>query len=231
MNQKETICIVRTVNKTNCANDPFNIRKMSSEIVSDPITTIFTNIVNSSFSTGVFPDSEKYAVVRPLLKAGKDRDELSSYRPLYNTSFLSKVLETACLKQLNDHLSKMPALQKLQSAYRRNHSVETAVTKVFSDLIINKSQGKDTILILLDLSAAFDTVDQDILLNDLFALGIDGIVLEWFRTYLKDRIFRVCVNDTLSDECLMKTGVPQGSILGPILFLIYTIEYIMFLKV
>ena len=77
---------------------------------------------------------------------------------------------------------------------------------------------------MLDLSTAFDTVDQDILLNDLFALGIDGIVLEWFRTYLKNRIFRVCVNDTLSDECLMKTGVPQGSILGPILFLIYTIE-------
>ena len=118
----------------------------------------------------------------------------------------------------------MPALQKMQSAYRRNHSVETAVTKVFSDLIIDKSQGKDTILILLDLSAAFDTVDQDIPRNDLFSLGIDGIVLEWFRPYLKNRIFRVCVNETLSDECKMKTGVPQGSILGSILFLIYTIE-------
>ena len=72
---------------------------MSSEIISDPITTIFTDIVNSSFSTGVFPGTEKYAVVKPLLKAGKDRDEFSSYRPLYNTSFQSKVLETACLKQ------------------------------------------------------------------------------------------------------------------------------------
>ena len=76
-------------------------------------------------------------------------------------------------------------------------------------LINNKSQGKDIILILLDLSEAFDTVDQDILLNDLFALGFDGIVLERFRTYLKDRICRVCVNGTSSDECLMKTGVPQ----------------------
>ena len=119
----------------------------------------------------------------------------------------------------------MPAVQKLQSAYRRNHLVESAVTKVYSDLIINKYQCKDTILILLDLCAAFDTVDQDIFLNHLFALGIDGIFLEWFRTYLKDRIFRVWVNDTFSDECLMKTGVYQGSILGLILSLFYTIEF------
>ena len=82
------------------------------------------------------------------------------------------------MKQLNDYLKKMPELQKMQSAYRRNHSVETAVTKVFSDLIINKNQGKDTILVMLDLSAAFGTVYQDILLNDLFALGINDIVLE-----------------------------------------------------
>ena len=104
----------------------------------------------------------------------------------------------------------MPALQKLQSAYRRNHSVETAVKKVYNDLIVNKSQCKETILVMLDLSAGFDTVGQVILHNDLFALGIDGFVLEWFRTYLKNRIFRICVKDTVSDECLMKTGVPQG---------------------
>ena len=77
---------------------------------------------------------------------------------------------------------------------------------------------------MLDLTAAFDTIDQDIILNDLFALGNDGLVLEWFRTYLKNRIFRVRVNDILSDKCLMKTGVPQGRILGPILILISTIE-------
>ena len=77
---------------------------------------------------------------------------------------------------------------------------------------------------MLDLSGAFDTVDQDLLLNDLLALGIDGEVLEWFRIYLKNRIFRVCVNETLSYECLMSTEVPQRSILGPILFLIYTTE-------
>ena len=113
MNKEEILCIVRTVNETNCANDQFNIRKMTSGLISQPITTLFTVIVNSSFSIIVFPDSEKYAVVKPFLKPGKDGDELSSYRPSYNTSFLSKVLLTACPKQLNEHLSKMPALQKL----------------------------------------------------------------------------------------------------------------------
>ena len=224
MDTEQVLCVIRKVNKTNCANDPFNMRKIRFEAISTPIANIFTDIVNSSFSTGVFPVSENYATVKPLLKSGKDKDELSSYRPLYNTSFLSKVLETACLLQLNDHLSKIPSLQRLQSAYRRNHSVETAVMKVYNDLILNKSQGKDTILVLLDLSAAFDTVDHDILLNDLFVLGIDGTVLEWFKSYLRDRKFKVCISDTLSNECEMKTGVPQGSILGPILFLIYTIE-------
>ena len=77
---------------------------------------------------------------------------------------------------------------------------------------------------MLDLSEAFDTVDQDIILKDLFALGIDGTVLDWFRTYLKNRIFSVFVNDTLSDECLTKTGVLPVSISNPILFLIYTVE-------
>ena len=77
---------------------------------------------------------------------------------------------------------------------------------------------------MLDLSVAFDTVIQDILLNDLFALGIDDIVLEWFGTYVRNMKFRVCVNYTLSDECLMKSGVPQGRIPGLLLFVIYTVE-------
>ena len=101
MNQEEILRIVGTVNETKCANDPFNIRKISSKIISDLIITIYTDILNSLFPNGVFPDSEKYAAVRALLNAGNDTDELSSYRPLYNTPFLSKVLETACLKQLN----------------------------------------------------------------------------------------------------------------------------------
>ena len=100
----------------------------------------------------------------------------------------------------------MLALQKLHSAHRRNHSVETAVTEVYNDLIIDKNQGKDNIYVLLDLSPACDNIDQDILLNDSPALGIDFIVLEWFRKYLKNRIFMVSVNDSLSDEKWSSSG-------------------------
>ena len=84
-NQEKILCLARTVNETNCANDTFIIRKMSSEIFSDPITTIFTDTVNNQISSGVFPDSEKFTVVKPFLKTDNNRDESSSYRPLYNT--------------------------------------------------------------------------------------------------------------------------------------------------
>ena len=112
----------------------------------------------------------------------------------------------------------------MESAYSRNQCIETVVTKVCNDLIFQKRQGKDAILVMLDLSASFDTVDPDILLDDFFALGIDSIVLEWFRTYLKNRKLRVCANDNLSDECLMKVGFPHGTISVFLLFIILKIE-------
>ena len=166
---------------------------MTSEILSDTITNIFTFILNILFSTGIFTDSENYTVLKPLLKAGKDEDEHSSFRPLYNTSILIGFQKTACLKQFNDYLSKMPALQKLPSAFRRNHSFETIVTKVYNDFINIKNRDKDTTLVLQDLIAAFDTVDQDILLKDLLPLGIYGIVFEWFKNISVEQKFHgVC---------------------------------------
>ena len=212
------------MNKTFCNNDPFDIRSFESDKINESLATYLCNIVNSSFIEGKFPETEKFACVRPKIKGCGDPDELSSYRPLYNTSVLSKILESAALSQLLGHLGKFESFPKVQSAYRESHSVETAMCKIYNDLIIRKCKGDCTLLVLLDLSAAFDTVDHEILIQDLIRLGIRGKVLDWFSSFLNNRNFRVVIGKDMSESGKMTTGVPQGSILGPVLFIIYTIE-------
>ena len=145
-----------------------------------------------------------------MLKKYNDPDILNSHQSLHNTSFLSKVMEYACLQQLLKHLNNFDCLPQFQSAYRQFHSVETALCRVYNDLICNKADGKCSILILLDLSAAFDTVDHHTLLCDLENLGITGFALSWFKTYLTDRNFKVIVKDEESKIGIMKYSVPQG---------------------
>ena len=182
-----------------------------------------------SFNCGEFPESEKYAYLTPLLKKGEDPDKFSSYRPLYKTSFLSKFLEKCVLKQLIIHISKFDCLPWFQSAYREFHSVETALSRVHNDLYKVKTQSRRSILILLDLSSAFDTIDRELLLNDLEGWGINGKALQWIHSYLSNRKFRVTIDEIQSDEGIMQFGVPQGTILGPVLFIIYTssLQYVL----
>ena len=121
------------------------------------------------------------------------------------------------LKQLNN----FDCLTQFQSAYRQFHSVETALRTVYNNLICNRAEGKCSILLLLDLSAAFDTVDHHTLLYDLEFLGITGFTLYWFKTYLTDRNFKVIVNDDESEIGSMKYEVSQGTISGLVLFIIF----------
>ena len=127
------------------------------------------------------------------------------------------------LKQLNSHLTCNNLLEKHHSAYRQGHSIETALLDVTSSLLENADNGKVSILSLLDLSAAFDTIDQDILLERLeTTFGIEGIALNWFKSYMTERKQTVSVNGTHSKSVPLEYGVPQGSVLGPILFSLYT---------
>ena len=180
-------------------------------------------IVNSSLLTGTFPESLKTAVVKPLLKKRSlDVSILNNYRPVSNLPFIGKIIEKVVYQQLNKFLTLNAILDKHQSGFRQHHSTETALIKVLNDIRMNSDTGQSTVLVLLDLSAAFDTIDHAILLDRLENwVGLSGAVLQWFRSYLQDRKYFVSIGNYKSALTSMTCGVPQGSIMGPILFNLY----------
>ena len=182
-----------------------------------------TRIVNLSLQNVDIPASLKRAIVRPLLKkASLDPDILKNYRPISNLSFLSKLIERLVAKRINAYLSTHALLDKFQSAYRMFHSTETALLRVHSDVLAQLDKRNMVAMVLLDLSAAFDTIDHAVLLERLNRkFGIRSLALAWLSSYLSNRCQCVVVNNTSSADATLKYGVPQGSVLGPLLFSLY----------
>ena len=192
----------------------------------DELSDVLLYIINNSLLNGEFPHILKTAVVYPVVKDPKeDTDDLKNYRPISNLSVLSKILEKVVHSQLNNYLLQNNLYCNVQSGYRMAHSCETLLVKMSDDIIDAMDQKKLVAVILLDLSAAFDVIDHCILIKKLKSLyGIDGIVLQWFESYLKNRSFSVKINKETSCIEIVIHGVPQGSILGPLLFILYTKE-------
>ena len=189
----------------------------------DILAPYLTELANQSFSSGVFPYDLKTAILKPLLKKlGLDPENFKNLRPICNIAFLSKLLESLACEQYVDHLKKCNLAEMFQSAYREGHSVETALVRVHNDIMRAFDEKKSVILVLLDLSAAFDTVDHDRLLAVLNScIGITGAALSWFESYLKGRTQHVAIKNVQSSMTKLKCGVPQGSVLGPVLFTTY----------
>ena len=192
----------------------------------DVLLPYLTAVVNASLREGSLPESQKRAVVTPLLKKPSlDAQEMRNYRPVSNLSFVSKLVERIVANQLMDYLTLNNLLPKFQSAYRRHHSTETAMLKVLSDVFLAADSQRVTLLALLDLSAAFDCVDHDILLHRLQStFGLGGKVLVWLRSFLTGRSQQVLRDGCLSELVMILFGVPQGSVIGPILFIMYMVE-------
>ena len=196
------------------------------------LLTPITYIVNYSLQEGSFPSCFKTAHVTPLLKkAGLDRNILKNYRPVSNLCDISKLIEKAVARQINEHIAHEGIFNENQSAYRVLHSTETALLKIQNDIATSMDKGAAVGLVLLDLSAAFDTIDPiqsyprpySILSNCLqHWYGIDGVVLKWVQSYLNSRKQRIKIDGHLSDAFQLPYGVPQGSVLGPLLFTLYT---------
>ncbi|KAF7247933.1 Nephrocystin-3 [Varanus komodoensis] len=212
--------VLGRVRPTTCLLDP-----CPSWLIKDSkhgIGTWILEVVNASLREGRVPAPLKEAVVRPVLKkASLDPGMAANYRPVANIPFLGKVLERVVAGQLQALLDETDYLDPFQSGFRPGYGTESALVALYDDLCREKDRGSASLLVLLDLSAAFDTIDHGILLDRLAGLGVGGTALRWFRSYLNDRFQKVVLGDYGSAPWQLCHGVPQGSILSPLLFNIY----------
>ena len=166
-----------------------------------------------------------------LKKPTLDKEELSNYRPIANLSVISKIIERIVKSRLTEHMSTNNLLNPHQYAYCKHNSTETALLYIHDYLINAIGSQKISCLCLLDLSAAFDTIYHSILLSRLSSwFGITGTVLDWFKSYLSSRPFRAKCESSFSSLHTCFCGIPQGSVLGPLLFIMYTTPLISFPK-
>ena len=204
---EEVMKLVMKSTKKSCPLDPMPtslVIEMSQELL-----PYITNIVNASLSLGHFPMEWKTALVVPRLKKPKQGTTLLNLRPVSNLKYLSKLTETAVCNQVIDHISQSGLYPILQSAYRVGHSTETALLKIQNDILSAMDKQRVTLLVLLDLSAAFDTIDHQVLLHRLqVTYGVTGTALKWFQSYLTGRKQRVCINGISSKDFELSQGVP-----------------------
>ena len=185
---------------------------------------VITKIVNMSLDTATVPKSLKIATVSPLLKKpDADHNQFANFRPVSNLSLVSKINEKSVAVQLTDYITKHHLGEMFQSAYKVFHSTETALVKVQNDILRAVDTNNSIVLLLLDLSAAFDTVDHSILLSRLEQrFGVKGKVIQWIKSYLMDREQFVQIENCKSTLRKLVHGVPQGSVLRRLLYVLYT---------
>ena len=181
---------------------------------------VLTHIINLSLSTMTVPNNWKLACVVPLFKEG-DKTVPGNYRPIAILPAASKILERVSHNQVMDCFTRNKLLSDAQFGFRKGHSTTSCIMNLLNDIYISMDNKQVTGVVFLDLKKAFDTVDHGVLLRKLHMYGLDANSVAWFNSYLSGRYQQTKVNGSLSKSRHMSHGVPQGSILGPLLFIIY----------
>ena len=192
--------IIRSLSSKSCSLDPVPTHILKNYI--DAIGPVITVIVNESLTSGEFPSALKRSLIRLVLKKpDPDNDVLNNYRPVANILFLTKVIEKVVAAQTHSYFPENLSMPSMQSAYHKNLSTETAPLRVMNDLLRTEDCRQDVVLVMLDLSAAFDNLDHTILLDRLSRyFGFSHTVLRWFSFYLTDRIQSVTIGNTTSSS-------------------------------
>jgi len=201
---------------SNLVSVPMFIYKYYVDLFSPAISLLF----NRSISDGIFPDCLKIARVIPVHKAG-DKKSINNYRPISILPILSKIFEKLMFLRLNDFISEYNLISSHQFGFRKSASTSDAISEFLDSVYDSLSARKFLVSIFLDFSKAFDTVNHSVLLRKLSHLGIRGVASAWFKSFLCNRLQYVCISSHKSRLSDVRIGVPQGSILGPVLFLLY----------
>ena len=206
---------------TTCPLDPIPTELL--KLCLDEVFTVVIKLINQCLETDTVPSAFKETLVIPLIKKQNADIKFKNFKPISNLHFLSKVIERIVIDQMSAHCNKYGLNDKMQSAYRRGHSTEMALLKVCYDIFLNIDQQQVTIMALLDLSAAFDTVHHTIFLDRLAKeFGIEGTPLAWMASYLSNRTQQVIVNGVRSERVSLSTGFRQGGGAGQWAYLRYT---------
>ena len=214
--------ITELKSKHSCGLDGISTRIL--KLCPDNIALILAHIFNLSLSEGVFLKAFKQAKVIPVFKKGSTYD-VNNYRPISLLPVMSKVLEKLVYTRLVSFLNRKGFFHEMQFGFRPNHSTSHATTLLIENITEAFEAKQAMVGVFLDLSKAFDSIDHDILQSKLFHYGIRGIPYDWFKSNSTNRQQQVMCQNVLSNVKYINIGVPQGSILGPLLFLIYVNDF------
>ena len=216
----EGVCSYLSRLKPHCASGPDNIPARFLKMAAAELTPAVSLLFSASLTQGILPQEWGHARVVPVFKKG-DRSLPENYRPISLTSILCKALEHIIASNISTHLDNHQLLSDAQHGFRKRRSCTTQLTDLFNDLATNLDDKCQTDMILLDFSKAFDKVSHILLLGKLPHFGLPPSICAWVRSFLADRTQQVVCEGELSTKTNVTSGVPQGSVMGPLLFLLF----------